>query len=150
MAPWFMHSCHFGHFLFWQPRNIAPGSQYTSLWICFLPLLLSYPSAFTLHGCYYSKPGRSELGLLWLMHSRPSFTLLVEPLKHLTSGSSYTGASDRKHSAPQDCVGKCQHPGLTLAPRNSDTGCLKHPASLCLPISPVSTGQEQCSWCWVA
>lgn len=111
----------------------------------FLPLLLSHPSAFNLHSCHYPKPGRSEFCLLWLMHSRSSFTLLPEPLKLLTSGSCYTGASERKHSAPQGCVDKCQHPGLTLAPRNSDTGCLKHPASLCLPISPVSIGQEKCS-----
>lgn len=148
MAPWFMDSCHFRHFLPWQTMNMAPdeGSGYASLWICFLALLLSRPSAFTLLSCCYPKPGRSQFcPLKWhgLMHSRPSFTLLVEPLQHLTSGSSYTGASERKHSAPQGCVGNCQHPGLTLAPRNSDTGCLNHPASLCLRVSPVSTGHER-------
>lgn len=150
MAPWFRDSCHFRHFLLWQTWNIAPEewSGYTSLWICFLSLLFRCPSAFTLHSCYYTKPGRSEICLLWLMHNRPSFTLLGEPLQHLTSGNTYTGASERKHSAPQGSVGKCQHPGLTLVPRNWDTGCLKHPASLWLPLSPVSIGQEQCSSCW--
>lgn len=144
MAPWFMDSCHFRHFLPWQTRNVAPdeGSGYNSLWICFLPLLLSHASAFTLHSCSYPIPGRSEFCPLRLMHIRPSFTLPVEPLQHLTSGSSYTGASERKHSAPQGCGGNSEHPGLTLAPRNSDTGCLKHPASL-FPISPVSTEHER-------
>lgn len=94
-GPWFMDSCHLRHFLLWQPMNVAPdeGSGYISLWIYFLELLLSSPSAFTLCSCYYPKPYRSGFCLLeWhgLMFSSPqdSFALLAEPLQYLTSSGS--------------------------------------------------------------
>lgn len=145
MGPWFTDSCHLRYFLLWHPMNMAPdgGSGYTSLWICFLELLLIPLSAFTLCSCYYPKPYRSGfclLGDVGLHIAAPRRAFLFW-LSHCNISQAVAGGSGLQRrnvshlGAVESTIGTQhwhQHPG------NSDTGCQSHPLLLFVTLYPQS------------
>lgn len=145
MGPWFMDSCHLRHFLLWQPMNMAPneGSGYASLWIYFLELLLSSPSAFTLCSCYYPKPYRSGFCLLeWhgLMPLPAPRTALLSLLSqcNISQAVAVRDVTCCHAGLWRELLAPALASGLTPAPRNSDTRCPSRPPLLFVTLYPQS------------